>query len=144
MQLIWILPFVVTYSALPVWVPLGLRASVPERTWMEEALHALQAEVRDLQQNTAVRLARLEARVLLGRTSTSSEASSTAASLTVAADLRDCIFEPGACCSLFNFLCLSDRLSLVAAAPDICKPARTALLQIALRTPALHYSAPHV
>ena len=81
---------------------------------MEEALHALQAEVRDLQQNTAVRLARLEARVLLGRTSTSSEASSTA-SLTVAADLGDCIFEPGACCSLFNFLCLSDRLSLVAA-----------------------------
>ena len=69
---------------------------------------------------------------------------STAASLTVAADLGDCIFEPGACCSLFNFLCLSDRLSLVAAAPDICKPARTALLQIALRTPALHYSAPHV
>ena len=111
---------------------------------MEEALHALQAEVRDLQQNTAVRLARLEARVLLGRTSTSSEASSTAASLTVAAVLRDCIFEPGACCSLFNFLCLSDRLSLVAAAPDICKPARTAFLQIALRTPALHYSAPHV
>ena len=111
---------------------------------MEEALHALQAEVRDLQHNTSIRLARLEARALLGRTSTSSEASSTAASITVAADLGDCIFEPGACCSLFNFLSLSDRLSLVAAAPDICKPARTALLQIALRTPALHYSAPHV
>ena len=111
---------------------------------MEEALHALQAEVRDLQHNTAIRLAHLEARVLLGRAASSSEASSTAASVTVPADLGDCIFEPGACCSFFNFLCLSDRLSLVAAAPDICKPARTALLQIALRTPELQYSAPHV
>ena len=110
---------------------------------MEAALQALQAEVRDLQHSTSIRLARLETRVLLGRATSGSEASSTADSVSLPADLGDWLFEAGACCSIFNFLSLSDRLSLVAAAPDICKPARTSLLQIVLRT-ELHYSAPHV